>query len=188
MITPEQNARWAELMSAAQQGDQKAYHKLLTEITPFVRNVLYKRVGQHDWVEDVLQDVLMGLHHARHTYDPTRPFHSWMLAIARYKTMDALRKYYRKGDVEFADSDFLVTLADVSANTSPDRHEDARDLAEMFSVLKPKQQRLLTLTKLQGRAVAEVAASENMSESTVKVSVHRALKELKAKFGGSNET
>lgn len=188
MLTLEQNTRWAELMSAAQQGDQRSYHKLLTEITPFIRHVLRKKISQHDWAEDITQDVLLGVHLARYTYDPARPFHAWLLAIARYKTMDALRKYYRKGDVEFADSDFLVTLADLTTNTQPDRHEDARELTKMLSILKSKQKRLLTLTKLQGRTIAEVAVSEGMSESAVKVSIHRAIKILKAKFGNSNET
>ena len=170
-------------MAQAQQGDKRAYTALLTEITPFVRNIIAKRLSHKDGVEDVVQDVLLGLHHARHTYDPARPFHTWLFAIVRYKALDALRAQYRKGGQEIVDSDFVVTLADTVANTSEESTALRQDVATMLAALKPKQRKLVVLTKVYGHSVAQVAAQEGMSVSAVKVSVHRALNELKTKFG-----
>jgi DNA-directed RNA polymerase specialized sigma24 family protein len=39
-----------------------------------------------DRIDEVIQDVLLSVHRARHTYDPARPFRHWLVAIARYRS------------------------------------------------------------------------------------------------------
>ncbi len=45
-------------------------------------------------VEDVVQDILLTLHAIRHTYDPSRPFKPWLVAVARRRIVDRLRVEY----------------------------------------------------------------------------------------------
>src|SRR6202044_3351649 len=47
-------------------------------------------------VEDILQDVLIGLHTMRRRWDDTRPFLPWLHAILRYKLTDAMRRRERE--------------------------------------------------------------------------------------------
>ncbi|MGA7885718.1 MAG: hypothetical protein WCA44_08255, partial [Acidobacteriaceae bacterium] len=66
--------RWQALMHAAQDGDNVAYARLLSEILPMLRRlVAYKWPSASD-VEDVVQEILLSVHSVRHTYVPGRPF------------------------------------------------------------------------------------------------------------------
>ena len=74
---------WSILMAHGQAGDQEAYRRLLEEITPYVRSLAVKSHRDPTDIEDSVQDVLLTVHAVRHTYDPTRPFGPWLVAIAQ---------------------------------------------------------------------------------------------------------
>src|SRR5262249_21131355 len=87
--------RWAGLMGQAQAGDRLAYGVLLREIAPYLRAVAAAQVRAREDVEDVVQDILLTVHSVRATYDARRPFKPWLLAIARRRTVDWLRRHGR---------------------------------------------------------------------------------------------
>src|SRR6185369_13119841 len=60
-------ARLSALMAAAQGGDRASYAALLRECVPVVRRVAARRAPPGR-IDDVVQDVLLTLHNARHTY------------------------------------------------------------------------------------------------------------------------
>ena len=66
------NAHWGILMKEAQDGNQASYQQLLKELTLAMRSYLKKRINDTDAVEDLVQEVLMGIHKARSTYDPKK--------------------------------------------------------------------------------------------------------------------
>jgi RNA polymerase sigma-70 factor (ECF subfamily) len=68
-----------------------------------------------------------------------------------------------------------VTARDDSVGT-----ESAYDLSRLLAKLPDKMRRAIQSVKLDGLSVAETAARNHMSESDVKVSVHRGLKALAA--------
>ena len=77
---------WSRLMAAAQDGDRGAYERLLREILPLLRAAVAPHYRHPDRIDEVIQDVLLSVHRARHTYDPTRPFRHWLMAIAHYQS------------------------------------------------------------------------------------------------------
>jgi RNA polymerase sigma-70 factor (ECF subfamily) len=80
-VTPDQELQAGLLMARAQAGDQRGYEELLHLLARDARGFVARRVGWTDWVEDVVQDALLTVHRARHTYDPARPFAPWFYAI-----------------------------------------------------------------------------------------------------------
>lgn len=72
-------------MSLAQDGNRQAYEDLLTRVSGLVLAFVRRRVGDAPWSEDVMQECLVALHKARHTYDPARPFAPWM-GLARNRS------------------------------------------------------------------------------------------------------
>jgi len=75
---------WGAMMVAAQNGDSAAYRRLLLEVSSWLRH--YHGCRSRAVVMDVLvEDTLTALHEKRHTYQPSRPFRDWLIAIARYK-------------------------------------------------------------------------------------------------------
>ena len=87
----EDEQRWSSLMASAQAGNESDYRQLLGELSELVSRYLRTRLGGYDFVEDCVQDVLIAIHEARHTYDPRRPFRPWLFAIIRHKSTDAIR-------------------------------------------------------------------------------------------------
>ncbi len=74
MGSDEADLRWRSAMAAAQAGDATAYHELLKEILPVIRRQVNARLAGDPVAEDVVQNVLVSIHRARHTYRPERRF------------------------------------------------------------------------------------------------------------------
>lgn len=168
---------WSILMARAQEGDRSAYHRLLQEITPYLRSLARRRHADPNEVEDAVQDVLLTVHSIRQTYDPARPFAPWLVAIANRRSIDRLRRQGRSRDREIPLTAEHETFCEPQANLeeTPDR----RKLEGAVNNLPPAQQRALRLLKLEERSLKEAAALSGMSITSLKVNVHRALKSLR---------
>lgn len=162
-------------------GDNTAYQMFLTELSAHLRAFLRKRlIRLPDEIEDLVQESLLAVHNQRHTYDPDQPLSAWVQAIARYKLVDLLR---RRSAHELL-TDPLDEEMDIFSTADADAAEARRDLNKLLAEL-PDQQRLPIIhTKLEGLSVMQAATLTGMSESAIKVGVHRGLKALAAKIRG----
>jgi DNA-directed RNA polymerase specialized sigma24 family protein len=76
---------WENLAAAANSGDGRAYARFLRAVTPVLRGVVRAKgaaLGEAGF-EDVLQEVLLGVHLKRHTWQRDAPLRPWLYAIAR---------------------------------------------------------------------------------------------------------
>jgi RNA polymerase sigma-70 factor (ECF subfamily) len=167
------------LMRAGLDGDAGAYRTLLDRLSRHLR-AYYRgkltRIGRSQTeAEDLVQDTLMAIHTRRHTYDTGEPFTPWVQAIARYKLIDHLRRNrFSMTDVPIEDAgDFEAQDDHVGA-------ESAHDLDRLLAGLPEKMRRVIRFVKLDGLSVAEAAKRCGMSESAIKVSVHRGIKAMAA--------
>ena len=170
------NIDLSALMVKAQNGDKKAYEKLLHAVQPMIEVYLAKRVFDKDAIPDITQTCLLAIHKSRHTYLPKQPFENWMYGIVKFKMIDYMRRYYRKTDNEVVNSETIETFSGVGANNK--EAETRSDLESLLKHLPKKQQKLITMLKIQGHSVSDVAEHMDMTESNVKVTMHRALKKL----------
>ena len=89
--------RRSALMAAAQAGDKTAYETLLRDCVPLIRAIARRQGVSADQVDDVVQEVLLTIHRARQTYDPSRSFTAWLRVIAERRAIDLLRQTGRRG-------------------------------------------------------------------------------------------
>ena len=160
-------------------GDAAAYRALLAALAKHLRAFLRRRLPRWpDDVEDLVQECLLAIHNQRANYDIGIPLTAWVHAIARYKVVDWLRRHARHEALHqpLDDADDLLTASD------EDEGAVRRDLAVLLATLPDKQRNAIVLTKLDGMSVHEAARALDMSESAVKVSVHRGLKALADKM------
>ena len=167
------------LMTASLAGDAAAHRALLGHLSGRLR-AYYKgrlpRIGRSATeAEDLVQEALIAIHTGRHTYDPAEPFTPWVQAIARYKLVDHLRR--TRASLAEAPID---DAADVMAQDDHAGMESAYDLQRLLARLPDKMRRAITYVKIEGMSVAETASLCGVSESAVKVNVHRGLKALAA--------
>lgn len=171
----ERERRLHALMVRALGGDVAAYRDFLTELSGYLRAFLRRRLTRlPDDIEDLVQETLLAIHNQRHTYDPARPVTAWLHAIARYKMIDALRRRARTDALtdSLDDVDELLVASEEAA-------ADARhDLAGLLEQLPDKQRLPIVYVKLEAMSVQQAARLTGLSESAVKVGIHRGLKTL----------
>jgi RNA polymerase sigma-70 factor (ECF subfamily) len=162
-------------------GDAPAYHAFLLELSAHLRAFLRKRLaGLPDEVEDLVQESLLAVHNQRHTYDVGQPLTAWVHAIAKYKLVDLLRRREKRDLL----TDSMGDEIDFLSSTDDQATEARRDLRQLLEKLPDRQRLPIVHVKLEGLSVAEAARMTGMSESAVKVGVHRGLKALAAMIRG----
>jgi RNA polymerase sigma-70 factor (ECF subfamily) len=172
----EAEARLKALMLAALSGDAVAYRALLAALTPHLRGYFARRVGMAD-AEDLVQETLIAIHTRRATYDTALPFTAWLHAIARYKMIDHFRRAGVRRTLPLEDAQSVVAEETVESVAAK------RDVEKLLSALPPARRELVRQVKIEGLSTAEAAQRTGLSESAVKVGVHRALKVLSAMIG-----
>jgi RNA polymerase sigma-70 factor (ECF subfamily) len=173
----ERERHWTELMEQSLQGDACAYRRLLVLLTAGLRNVVRGRARAAGLdAEDVVQEVLLALHVKRSTWMPGTPVAPWVAAIARNKIVDALRRRGQRIEVPIES-----VMEQLWSNASGGEGE-AYDLERVLGRLNPRQRDVVRAVSLEGRSAREVAASLEMSEGAVRVTLHRSLRSLAAIF------
>ncbi len=177
MIANEADLR--ALMTASLDGDDSAHRALLERLSrhlrAYYRNKLACIGRSAAEAEDLVQEALMAVHTRRQTYDPGEPFTPWVHAIARYKLIDHLRRTKASiADVPLENASEIIGEDDYAGA------ESTVDLNGLLAQLPEKMRRAIRYVKLEGLSVAEAAARCGMSESAIKVSVHRGLKAMAA--------
>ena len=172
-----QNELWGQQMGAAQDGDKRAYQQLLESTYPVLQKFVYGRINQKDQIDDIVQEVLLAMHRARHSYDRTRSFSAWMFAIASHKVIDYFRALKRQGNVVGEEEAFMDNIADDSNDN--DRVAVRDELDRALSKLPPKMREAVEMLKLYGYSLKEAAYLLGVSVPAVKVSAHRGYKLLR---------
>ena len=163
-------------------GDEAAYRQFLQRLSAHLRAFLGRRLfGWPDDVEDLVQECLLVMHNKRHTYQSDQPLTAWVHAIARHKLIDVLRA--RSGREALHDP--LDDEMPLFAASDHDAQDARRDLMGLLQTLPDKQRRPIECVKIDGLSVAETARLTGLSESAVKVGIHRGLKSLAARLGHS---
>jgi RNA polymerase sigma-70 factor (ECF subfamily) len=175
------------LMLDSQDGDAAAYRALLERLNGRLR-AYYKGkltgIGRGaSEAEDLVQEAVLAIHLKRHTYDPAEPLTPWVHAIARYKLIDFLRRTRASiSDVPIDEADAIMAHDD---NVDAESTYDVKRLMERL----PKNMRCaIEAVKLDGQSITEAAERCGISESGVKVNIHRGLKTLAALIARETRT
>ena len=174
--------RLRELLVRGLDGDAAAYHQFLKALSAHLRAYFRKRLFQRpDEVEDLVQETLLAVHNQRHTYRTDQPLTAWVHAIARYKLVDLLRSRSSREAL----TDPLDDELEVFAASDSDAADAKKDLNKLLAGLPERQRLPIVHVKLEGLSVVEAAQLTGMSESAIKIGVHRGLKALAARIRGS---
>jgi RNA polymerase sigma-70 factor (ECF subfamily) len=170
---------WSQQMRAAIAGDEAAYRTVLRNIAPAIRATAragFARYGSPAGdVEDVVQETLLAVHLKRHTWQQSEPLMPWVLAIARNKLIDCLR---RKRGIDVPIDDVVETL-EAATEEQP---LDGQEVTAMLDSLQPRQRDIVRMITLEGHAIKDVAGRLAMNEGAVRVALHRSLKAMAAYY------
>ncbi len=170
-------------MVLAQRGDKEAYASVLALAATAVKRSVRSKWGDVAWADDVVQETLMSIHRARHTFDPARPFAPWLYAIAQNRMIDVARRERRIGDREQG----ADVLPETAAEPIDSPGVDVERIHAALAALPDRQRDVIVGMKFGDESVREVGARLGMSDSAVKVTAHRGYKLLRRLLGDSRD-
>src|SRR5258708_33931131 len=162
--------RW---MERYQQADPDAPATLVGALSPGLLRFFKSQEANREQADDLLQETWLRIHRVRHTYRPGAPVLPWIYAIARRVRVDGYRRTRR------------ITLHEIAMEVLPERsaQAEARNPGPAFDTLVaalPEAQRgVVTMLKVGGLTLEEVARATSSTVGAVKQKAHRAYERLR---------
>lgn len=168
-------------LQAAANGDQRAFKQLYDATAARLYALLMRLLRNPDAAQDALQETYIKVWQKASLYSPERgaPL-TWMLAIARYRALDALRRSPHAASV----SPSLLTeqLADIDA-AGPLKESEALQMWGIMqgclTALQASQRKSVLLAYYEGLTHQELAERMQAPLGTVKSWVRRGLSSLR---------
>ena len=120
----------------------------------------------------------MRIHRVRHTYRPGEPVLPWVYAIARRVGIDGYRRTRRVTSHESA----MDVLPERSAQV--ENRSTLPEFATLVAALPEAQREVVTMMKVGGLSLEEVARATSCTVGAVKQKAHRAYERLRKLLEG----
>jgi RNA polymerase sigma-70 factor, ECF subfamily len=143
--------------------------------------------------EDLAQEVFLRVYRARHRYQPTAKFATWLFRIANNLASNRLRSVSRRKEVSLkvTDSGPLgprpeEQLVKEKSALMPARQFDAKEMREIvrqsLETLNDRQRIALLLNKFEHMSYTDIAASMDLSVQAIKSLLTRARENLRVQL------
>jgi RNA polymerase sigma-70 factor (ECF subfamily) len=178
----------ARLIGAAQRGDRLAFGELYAQYARAVHGIVLSRVPRED-VDDLVQDVFVTAMQRLDTLRDPESFGGWLAAIARNRATDHLRRAPQTAELTddvLGNGSFSSQGFSARAASAPDQMEALTVLAAIRA-LPDAYRETLVLRLVEGMTGPEIAARTGLTTGSVRVNLHRGMKQLRERLRGSYE-
>ena len=163
------------LVERARGGDRAAFADLYRRYSRMIHGILLSRIPRIE-VEDMVQDVFLAALQQLSGLREAAAFGGWLAAIARNRATDYLRQAPR-----------MTELPPDLATPNPDRAE-AVFVMSVIRRMPDAYRETLTLRLVEGMTGPEIAALTGLTEGSVRVNLHRGMKQLREQLGPVERT
>jgi RNA polymerase sigma-70 factor (ECF subfamily) len=181
VVTDEE--RWVE---AAREGDKAAFGRLVEAYQGPIYNLAYRMLGNASEAEEAAQEAFIRAYTHLRSYDPQRPFSTWLFSIASHYCIDRLRR--RRIDWLPLQEEIAEPVRLASASPNPESVVTERDreawIQELMNTLSPKDRAALTLHYWYDAPYSEIAEVLGLTVSAVKSRLYRARRTLAEQMEG----
>jgi RNA polymerase sigma-70 factor, ECF subfamily len=164
------------LLESIAAGEKAAMHVLYARHNVRVYRFILRIVGDTSVAEDLVSQVFLDVWRTAGQFEGRSQVSTWMLAIARFKALTALRNR-RHEDI---DQEEVLQIADAgdTPETAMDRSQTALTLREAISQLSPAHREIIDLVYYHEKSVEEVGQIIGIPQATVKTRMFYARKHL----------
>lgn len=143
-------------------------------------NFFFRLTGDAGLSEDLTQEVFLRILKYRETFRGESKFTTWMYQIGRNVHIDHIRKKRPESplDDQFHEEAAPEPLPDEAVS----KEQDAVFLDKALNLLPAAKKEILVLSRFQGMKYKDISQLLGCSLSTVKVQVHRAIKDLRKTY------
>lgn len=166
----------AAWIAEAGRGDQAAFTHLVEAYQTPVYNLAYRMLGNRDEAEEAAQETFLRAYIHLRSFDPNRPFRSWLFSIASHYCIDRLR---RQRMVWVPLEDELMSVErpgrdDPGPEARVVRAEQRVQVQGLLMTLSPTDRAAVTLRYWYDCSYEEIAHTLGLTVSAVKSRLHRA--------------
>jgi RNA polymerase sigma-70 factor, ECF subfamily len=164
--------------------NSQALQPLFTRYAPLVFHIASQSLGAAA-AEDIVQEVFLSVWRKADTFDPRKGgFRPWLLQIAHYRVLNALRARSRRPQADL-DPDLLETIPDADGEPLEAAWQSYRRQAVRAAVkrLPPAQRQALSLAFFDELTHDQVATALNLPLGTVKTRIRAAVQKLRFLLG-----
>lgn len=143
-------------------------------------NFFYKKNYDQNLSEDLTQNVFERIIQYANSFDTDYPFRAWMFKIARNIVAD----HFGKKNLEFtSENDWDRTPSEIDTVAEQmEQKENLSILQQAIDSMTEEDREIIHFTRFQKLKYHEIAPILGISESGVKMRVHRAMKKLKEQY------
>jgi RNA polymerase sigma-70 factor (ECF subfamily) len=181
---PEMNTNDKLLILLAKQGNESAFRELYETHYEMIYRLAYRYVKSQPDAEDVLQETFIKAFKAIQKFDfnISSNFSAWIYQICVRCSYDHHRKRKKRKSDQTASLSEMYTEPEAQ-NSSPEKlaisNQAIRQVKNALHVLSPKQRVIFDLRHLQHKALKDIAERLQISPSTVKKQLERAVTKLR---------
>lgn len=169
-------------MLKVKQGDLEKLSLLYHRYSRRVFGFFYRLTGDGATSEDLVQNVFMRILKYKHTYAEDGKFETWIFHMARNIHHDHYKKNSRYSWQENMEEWETKLKDETNAEVNTEKKEELSMLKQALHSLTPEKRELIEMTRFQKMKYEQVADLLGVTESTIKVRVHRILKELRQAY------
>jgi RNA polymerase sigma-70 factor, ECF subfamily len=171
------------LLAAVAKGDQTAFERLYAATRAKLYGVVLRILRRHDLADEVMQETYLKVWNSAGQFDPalSSPI-TWMVAIARNRAIDQVRK---KTEVSIEEeSKVLEVAADIPDPLAKrEMTEELRRLLACMGGLDEERRRLVLFAYYDGWSREQLAAKFQKPVNTIKTWLRRALLDIRECLG-----
>ena len=179
------------LMLRAKEGDQTAFTRLVANYQDRLVGVFAHMLDSQDAAEDLAQDVFLRIYRARHGYEPTAKFSTWLFRIANNLANNVRRNKKQRKEVVLSANEsgplgprpgerVLAEKSGMQPSRQFDKIEMQAVVQQALAGLNEKQRIAVLLHKFEEMSYADIGDSLDMTPSAVKSLLARAREHLRA--------
>jgi RNA polymerase sigma-70 factor (ECF subfamily) len=180
MLTPSELV-W--LLAAVAKGDQAAFERLYEATRAKLYGVVLRILRRADLAEEVMQDAYLKIWRSAGAFDPrmASPM-TWMVAIARNRAIDLIRK---KGETSIEEEPAAMEVAGENPDPLARREitDELRRLLACLGGLDEERRRIVLLAYYNGWSREQLAARFDKPVNTIKTWLRRSLIDLRECLG-----
>ena len=176
-------AELVALIASVATRDEAAFERLYAATRAKLYGVVLRILRRHDLADEVMQETYVKIWSSAGRFDPalSSPI-TWMVAIARNRAIDQVRK---KTEVSIDEDPAVLEIAAESPDPLAKREmtEELRRLLACMGRLDEERRRLVLFAYYDGWSREQLAAKFDKPVNTVKTWLRRALMEIRECLG-----
>ena len=171
-----------DIIARAVEGDETACQTLLNSYKARIFSYVYRTIRNYHDAEEITFDTFVRCFKSLKSYDPKRPFSTWLYTIAHNLTIDFLRKnkkHYQNIDERQIENMEIADEKATGPGTDFEIQQKLGKVDQALAHLAPIDREIVVLFHKEEKSYEEISEILNIPISTIKTRLHRARLKLK---------